>query len=398
MAAEGDLGPTVLSPIEAQRVVSVLDETLEKLAFLDSITPDVLAHRDELSALVGDEISRVILEQRALERRYEELIATRSTLKGLANKSKYKEIQLEIQNLSHALRESTKNLCRSLKDNPNIGENLLKIQKEREQLQDLLGKTVRELRDSGTFQTLVTQVQEEKAAQDRLAEIVRREKETTAAVKQLEADLQREKREHEQEMKEREQRIRTLKEELQRKKLKSSVDGRCARMEASAKTNAKLRAFTMEEEKLQETVDELRRRKDTEAMVHERTRDFLKKKQQQLSADSIEWQEKYQVHLDEKEEELKQLTAAREGDLETLNALQERFDREVAEAAAREAEAARQRELEAMKKEEEQRQRVAATLLQRGLMIGFKEKQAAIAAAGKGKKGKKGKGKKGKKK
>lgn len=34
-AAAGESGVTVLSPIEAHRVVSVLDETLEKLAFLD---------------------------------------------------------------------------------------------------------------------------------------------------------------------------------------------------------------------------------------------------------------------------------------------------------------------------------------------------------------------------
>jgi hypothetical protein len=46
-----------------------------------SITPDVLQHRDELSQFVGDEISRIIQEQRQLETRYEELIAQRGTLK-----------------------------------------------------------------------------------------------------------------------------------------------------------------------------------------------------------------------------------------------------------------------------------------------------------------------------
>jgi len=46
-----------------------------------SITPDVLAHRDELAALVGDEIGRIISEQRTLEARYEELIRQRSVLK-----------------------------------------------------------------------------------------------------------------------------------------------------------------------------------------------------------------------------------------------------------------------------------------------------------------------------
>ena len=49
---------------------------------------------------------------------------------SLANKFKYKENQREIQEVSRQLRESTKNLCRNLKDNPNISGNLLKIQHE----------------------------------------------------------------------------------------------------------------------------------------------------------------------------------------------------------------------------------------------------------------------------
>ena len=69
-----------LAAIEAQRTIAVLEECLEKLAFLGSITPDVLAHRDELSQFVGDEISRIIEEQRRLEQRYEELIAQRGLL------------------------------------------------------------------------------------------------------------------------------------------------------------------------------------------------------------------------------------------------------------------------------------------------------------------------------
>ena len=94
-----------LSAVEAQRTVAILEETLDKLAFLGSITPDVLAHCDELSQFVGDEISRIIEEQRQLERRYEELIAQRGMLKGLANKSKYKANQNEILDVSRALRE-----------------------------------------------------------------------------------------------------------------------------------------------------------------------------------------------------------------------------------------------------------------------------------------------------
>jgi hypothetical protein len=72
-----------------------------------------------------------------------------------------------------------------LKDNPNISGNLLKIQNERSALQELLSRTVRELQD-GSFKTLILQVEEDKQEQDKLTEIIRREKETAAAVRQLE--------------------------------------------------------------------------------------------------------------------------------------------------------------------------------------------------------------------
>ena len=149
-----------LTVIESARISSIIEEALEKLSFLASITPDVMAHRDELSQIVGDEITRIIQEQRGLELRYEELIAQRSSLKALSNKAKYKENQELIKEVARALRESTKELCRNLKGNPNIAENLSKIQTERSNLQNLLSKTLRELREN-SFSTLTTTVAEQ---------------------------------------------------------------------------------------------------------------------------------------------------------------------------------------------------------------------------------------------
>ena len=61
------------------------------------MTPDLLQHRDELSKFIGDEISRTMAEQRALEKQYEDLIEQRAAMKGKLNKVKYKEVQEEIQ-------------------------------------------------------------------------------------------------------------------------------------------------------------------------------------------------------------------------------------------------------------------------------------------------------------
>merc|ERR1711964_155041 len=94
---------------------------------------------------MGDEISRIIQEQRDLEKQYESLIATRGTLKGLCNKATFKEVQIQIQEVAHNLRESNKSLCRNLKENPNVQGNLLKMQQERARVQELLEDTKLEL-------------------------------------------------------------------------------------------------------------------------------------------------------------------------------------------------------------------------------------------------------------
>lgn len=79
-----------------------------------------MQHRGELSKFIGDEISRTMVEQKGLERRYEELIEQRAAMKRIVDKNKYKEVQEEIQDVSRSIRESTNNLVRSLKENPNV--------------------------------------------------------------------------------------------------------------------------------------------------------------------------------------------------------------------------------------------------------------------------------------
>eukprot|EP00981_Chlorochromonas_danica_P001710 scaffold369_cov177-Ochromonas_danica.AAC.43 len=76
-------GEDRLAIIEAERIISILEDTTEKLSFLDSITPDILQHRDELSKFIGDEIARTLLEQKELEHHYQELIEKRAAMKGM---------------------------------------------------------------------------------------------------------------------------------------------------------------------------------------------------------------------------------------------------------------------------------------------------------------------------
>merc|ERR1711972_950590 len=135
----------------------LLEEALKKLNFLTSISSSASVHGDELTQFMGDEISRIIQEQRDLEKRYEELIAARGQLKGLCNKAKFTETQKEIQEVAHKLKESNRSLCRNLKENPNVQENMLKMQQERAQVQEWLEETKTDLVEC-SFANLVQKV------------------------------------------------------------------------------------------------------------------------------------------------------------------------------------------------------------------------------------------------
>ena len=61
--ARGELQGPAESDVPSRK--AVLENAVEKLGILASLTTDI--HNDELSSMLGEEISRIIQEQRALE-------------------------------------------------------------------------------------------------------------------------------------------------------------------------------------------------------------------------------------------------------------------------------------------------------------------------------------------
>ena len=385
---------SALTVIEAARISAIIEEALEKLSFLASITPDVMAHRDELSQIVGDEITRIIQEQRGLETRYEQLIGQRTQLKALSNKTKFQENQEQVKEVAKALRESTKELCRNLKGNPNIAENLTKIQTERSNLQNLLSKTLRELRET-SFSTLTTTVEEEKARNDMILEVIAKEKEVSASVKKLQEDLSSERHQHEAEVEERNEIISKLKEELQEVRTKSAIETKYLQKESRARLQSLNRIYGQSTSELDEQIWKVRKQLEIEVLANRESEEFLKRKVVSLQKDAGDWMQRYETDFEELEKEHEALNAQRTEDLVKLNDYTERYTKEMEEKARREEEARIREEMEALRKQEEERNTWAATTVQK-LWRGH---LARTGGGGKkGKKGKKGKGGKGGKK
>ena len=72
----------------------MLKQTLDKLALVGVITVDPKVQAQELTQSVGEEITRMIAEQKQLEHRFEELVSSQHILRNLPNKAKLRENQV----------------------------------------------------------------------------------------------------------------------------------------------------------------------------------------------------------------------------------------------------------------------------------------------------------------
>ena len=148
----------LLPPSKTQAYIAIFEDALDQLAVLGDITPEI--HNKTGDKLLVDNITNIIKDQKRLEDQYATVVQQQEKLKGLPNKSRFKQGQAAIFDLGNGIQSSTQALAKRLKSNPSVAQNLLKIQQERNSLQTLISKTVRDLRES-RFDSLINAVEEE---------------------------------------------------------------------------------------------------------------------------------------------------------------------------------------------------------------------------------------------
>lgn len=275
--------------------------------------------------MVGEEITRIIEEQRGLELKYEQLISQRGGLKSLSNKSKFKENQAAIEEVARELRQTTKVLCSSLKENPNVAENIMKIQNERSAVSKTIADTAGELSESATFRALSSTVNEEKQRHESLMETIGREKEAAAAVKTLTRELSDDRAEREREIAVKNKTIAELKQSLHELKTDAAVKKKFMRKEKAAALDSVNRVFRQEEGELQAEIERLTKALAVERRVNNESVEFLKRRANQMQQTIQNWNDKYDFDIEEKEREVENLKAVQANDFARLQELQESF-------------------------------------------------------------------------
>lgn len=357
----GSFNMSALAPHDCFRIQAILADAIKKLNFLSSVaqsTKSMAAGADELTELMGEEISRIINEQRELEQRFGELVQTRSSLTGISNKEKLHRIKQDIREVAQGLRENTKNLTRVLKDNPNIQGNLIKIDRDRSQLIALLAE-VNEQLSSCTYVNFAYRVSEDLQSQDLLKRKRQQEIDTVKNIKQLQEDLKREREEFQKETKETQEEIQKLKDEVLELKTNQTIRIKYEEKDSKAREASESRAHELDEKQQEDFIKELLERKETEVLVHRKIQDFFARKEESLKEQEVSWNKRVEKELAEMDEQIsqmneKKITPARE----RIKLLEELIQRETQEKKMREEEAQRveeQRRQDALEREEQRK-------------------------------------------
>jgi len=297
-----------LPPDDAQLLQRVLEDALQKLDLLENMMSlQDSSSTDELSQRIGDEISAVIQEQKELQRQYGELVDKRSTLTGYANAKKLQATELQIKEVGEQLNQASKQLNRVLISNPNIAENLNKIQKERRQLHTIFTISMGELR-SGKFDTIVSTVDADNRDREQFSKLKADEKESRETLAVMKASLEEERRLHQADVNSRNEKIMSLKVELHDLKNKSTMEKTYLTKEANAHIHSTERRFLQIETKYMEDIELMEKKVAREKAAFEANEHFLRKKSKELQDMGEEWQEHYEDCKDKKETEFEKLT------------------------------------------------------------------------------------------
>ena len=276
------------------------------------------------------EIIRVIQEQQDLEKQFKALIIERSGLKNTGNKMKVKDNQDKLFAVTEKLRKASQLLSRNLKDNPNVLDNMAKVDAERQSIQQLLSLCLSQLVTSNSISALSEEVAEDEKRERVTELIINREKAASQAVKELKTQITEEREKHEQEISERKKTLAELKETLKEIKTQASVDNAYneREMDAQNKTEKRLQHASLED--LKEDIRTLRTRIDIEKKVHEDNVDFLQRKHAFMQEEALNWMQKHENDTAAKEKEIEILKLNHQRDAVKLKELEKKYKDELA--------------------------------------------------------------------
>ncbi|XP_009991072.1 PREDICTED: IQ domain-containing protein G [Tauraco erythrolophus] len=308
--------------LEALLFTAVLENCVDQLAILGYIMPVSYEGKTDLSHTCSQEMKEITETQKKLDINYQELMSARKgseeTVTYTSPKSiKHKQEQGKTEGLKSAHHLSS----RAMKYSALSVENLTKIQADRQYASDVITVTMKNMQESGTFNSLTEANEREKTKKSKFHDLLIREEEGKKEIKALEKQLQDVKKETEIELQNRENMILYLKDELQEMKAKTYMESYYMKKSTDLQVHQTQKWCSNAENVWDKEIQRLRSKTDEEIRVHMEIENFLRQ-QQKIVEEKLEyWMDKYENDTHAKDEELDALKASKANNLEMLQRL-----------------------------------------------------------------------------
>ncbi|XP_051482797.1 dynein regulatory complex protein 9 isoform X2 [Apus apus] len=250
-----------LTHLEALHFAAVLEDSVEQLSILGYMMPVPCEGKADTSHTSSQEMKEITGTQKSeLDTKHQK----RGSGATVASKSPKNIKEKQQLQKTGALKRTSHLPSGAMKHSPLPVEHLRKIQADRQYASDTITATMKEMQESGTFNTLTEAVEKERARKNKFQDLLIREEEGKKEIKALKKQLQAVKKET----------------EIELKKLKSKTD--------------------------------------KEIQVHNEVENFLGRRCKTLVEELEHWADKYENDMGAKDEELDALKASKANNLEKL--------------------------------------------------------------------------------
>ncbi|XP_009874110.1 PREDICTED: IQ domain-containing protein G-like, partial [Apaloderma vittatum] len=180
-----------ITHLEALLFTAVLENCVDQLSILGCITPISSEDTTDISHTGSQQMKDIIGTQKELDINYQELMSIRQGSGEMVTSTSQESIEHKQQRGKNEDVKSTHYLPnRAMKHSALSVENLRKIQADRQYASDVITVTMKEMQETGTFNSLTEANEREKAKNSKFHKFLIREEEGKEEIKSLEKQLQ----------------------------------------------------------------------------------------------------------------------------------------------------------------------------------------------------------------
>jgi len=300
------------------------------------LTTDAEEQRKELSNMVGDDIHLLIDHQRNLESDFEKLVLARTALKGVGathGQQKMRKNQQELAETALKLRDNTMQLCKNLKDYPNLNDNMRKMVSERLMLHELCEGMLLDL-SSLNFMSLVRYINEDRMKRQVLNEVMEEERKLSSEVQGLKDTLVSEQAEADEDIRKRKSALGELREKISKMTNDTGIDLKYKEADATAEIENRRAASEIGLRDLEARKAELLRTLEIEEQATGKMAKYLHKRYSELLNNREAWNNKFEDDTSNKDKELEKIRGAHRTDVTRLRDVEKSHDGELEKKTA----------------------------------------------------------------